>query len=390
VTALWARGLLQAGEIPFSWWTWWVGDVIGVAVVAPLVLIGFGRPRDVWRRRSVPVAIPLAVLLVLAASLFLLVSAWERARIATGFKVRSDALAAAVRARLEESAELLRSLESFHAAAPQFDRRTFRSFVERALSKSPHLQALSWNPRVTDAGREAFEQGGPDGSDGACRITERDSKDRLVPAPRRSEYVPVRYIEPYEANAAIVGFDVSSGIVRFEAMKQACETGAPAATRRIRLLQEAEPAFGLLVFLPVYSKSGSSATPEDRRRSVAGYFAGVLRLQEFFSFLDGARNAEGIDVEVRDGDAPAGGDALRPSSLDRTGPAEIQHTATFAFGGRNWSAICRATPAYVAAARSWKPWGVLAAGMGAAGFLGAFLLAATGRAVLIERSRTGS
>jgi hypothetical protein len=46
-----------------------VGDVIGVVVVAPLVLIAFARPREIWRRRALPVALPLMLLLILATSL---------------------------------------------------------------------------------------------------------------------------------------------------------------------------------------------------------------------------------------------------------------------------------------------------------------------------------
>src|SRR6185369_14383764 len=34
---LYFRHVVQIREVPFTWFTWWVGDVIGVAVVAPLV-----------------------------------------------------------------------------------------------------------------------------------------------------------------------------------------------------------------------------------------------------------------------------------------------------------------------------------------------------------------
>src|SRR6185503_10395899 len=117
-------------------------------------------------------------------------------------------------------------------------RAAFRRFAGHALQDCPYLHAVSWNPRVADAEREAFESEGP------RRITERDAKERLVPAPRRSEYVPVRYIEPYEENAGVIGFDVSSGIVRAEAMKQACDSGTAIATRKVRLMQGDRETFG--------------------------------------------------------------------------------------------------------------------------------------------------
>jgi len=59
-------------------------------------------------------------------------------------------------------------------------------------------------------------------------------------------------------------------------------------------------------------------------------------------------------------------------------PAEIRHAILKTYWGSRWRIDCSATPAYVAATQSWRPWGVLAGGMSAAGLLGAFLLAATG------------
>jgi hypothetical protein len=117
VGSLYAGGMIQATQIPFSGWTWWVGDVIGVAVVAPLVLIAFGKPRELWRRRAGPVALPLGLLLALVIGLFILVSRREAARISSEFQSRAGLLGAAVRARLEESVAVLRSLERDLAGA---------------------------------------------------------------------------------------------------------------------------------------------------------------------------------------------------------------------------------------------------------------------------------
>src|SRR6185503_8875877 len=360
VATLYVRNVLQVRELPFNWWTWWVGDVIGVAVLAPLVLIAFGTPREVWRRRAVPVAVPLGILLVLTTVLFVLVRRWERSQIAAQFAVRAEAIDAAIDRSVRESVEVLHSLENFRASSPQFDRSTFQSFAERALQRNSSLRALSWNPRVTDAEREAFE------SDGPCRITERDAKERLVPAPRRSDYVPVRYIEPHAENAGVVGFDVSSSIVRFEAMKRARDTGAATATRRSRLMQDGDESFGVLVFLPAY----------DRERRLLGYFVGVVRLDDFFAFLEEIRKVQAIDVRIHSAADPGSEEQLLWGTSQA--PAEIRHETLKTYWGSRWRIDCSATPAYVAATQSWRPWGMLAGGMSAAGLLGAFLLAATG------------
>jgi CHASE1-domain containing sensor protein len=368
--------ILQPAQIPFSWFTWWIGDVVGVLVVAPLVLIALARPREVWRRRVGSVAIPLLLMLAFFTALFVVVSGWEREAIAARFRSRAEGLAAALRHRLDESVDLLRALDASTAAERALTRAGFRTLSERPLSRFPSIQALSWNPRVLDADRPAFEQGGPDGP---CPILDRDAKDVRIPAPRRGEYVPIRYIEPHDANAAAVGYDVSTSIIRFEALKRACDSGQPAATRKLRLVQESDPS-GLLIFLPVYSGAGLPASAEERRRLLAGYFAVVLRQKEFFKPLEEQAKAEGIDLSLEDPDAAAGSEPFWQSAAPagKTPPREFQHGTPFVFAERNWSAVCRATPAYVSAERSWRPWGMLAGGMLLTGLLGAILLAATG------------
>ena len=38
-------------RLPFTWWTWWAGDALGMLIGAPIVLTLIGRPRDDWAPR---------------------------------------------------------------------------------------------------------------------------------------------------------------------------------------------------------------------------------------------------------------------------------------------------------------------------------------------------
>lgn len=70
VSTLIVASKLPALSYAFSWWTWWVGDAIGVLVVTPLVLTALGKPRAVWRRRWKTVAIPLCLALAVVFGVF--------------------------------------------------------------------------------------------------------------------------------------------------------------------------------------------------------------------------------------------------------------------------------------------------------------------------------
>jgi PAS domain S-box-containing protein len=45
VTSGWLSGVIPAAHVGPAWWTWWLGDVMGALVVAPLVCVWYARPR---------------------------------------------------------------------------------------------------------------------------------------------------------------------------------------------------------------------------------------------------------------------------------------------------------------------------------------------------------
>ena len=109
----------------FSWWTWWVGDAIGVLILAPLMLL-WVPGAAVWRRRRAIVGVPLAVGFAVVTVLFLRVSAWEETRLHTEFERRATPLAHAFEARLSQYKEIVGLLSSFFDASSEVTRAEFR------------------------------------------------------------------------------------------------------------------------------------------------------------------------------------------------------------------------------------------------------------------------
>lgn len=61
VTMLLLTDKLAADRYAFTVWAWWIGDTIGVMFATPLVLIWFGQPQAIWRRRRKTVGLPICV-----------------------------------------------------------------------------------------------------------------------------------------------------------------------------------------------------------------------------------------------------------------------------------------------------------------------------------------
>ena len=398
VSSLWIGGVIPGALTLFSWWTWWVGDSLGVLIVTPLVLIWTAEPRQVWRRRRIALAVPLGVAFTVTTVFFVYTSGWERDRIQLAFERQASSLGHTLANSFDGYLEVLHALESFYASSREVDEHEFRTFVQGDLARHVGIQALEWIPRVPDAERaryaEAMRRAGyPD-----FQITEREAQGQMVRAARRDAYFPVTYVEPYEMNKLALGFDLASNPARLEALRQARDTGEPVATARITLVQETGRQFGFLIFLPIYHNGLPHTTVEERRQNLQGFALGVFRIGDMVESSLHRFDQQGIALALSDQTAPEdqrvlyGRHGWAPQAAgtatdagDKANPVGIHWETTHTFAGRHWLLRFTPTLAYLTARQTWQPWAVMAGGLLFTGMLGAFLLVVTGRTASIER-----
>ncbi|MGQ0530252.1 MAG: MASE1 domain-containing protein [Panacagrimonas sp.] len=87
VGSLWTAGLIPTPNLIFNWWTWWVGDSIGVMIFTPLIC-AWSLPSS-WRRQKIALSLPMGVLFAVVVSLFFYVSAGESKRLSAEFEARA-------------------------------------------------------------------------------------------------------------------------------------------------------------------------------------------------------------------------------------------------------------------------------------------------------------
>ena len=157
VTALVWAGVIAADEALFNWWSWWAGDTLGALVATPLVFVFFGLPTSAWRPRRVAVAVPLALALVLLTLAYRQVVGWEHMRVQAQFDRDAAHLAGLLQKRLDSHIDMMRSIERLFSVSEHVSARDFRGFVTPWLERHPGTQSFSWNPRVPEDERRAFE-----------------------------------------------------------------------------------------------------------------------------------------------------------------------------------------------------------------------------------------
>jgi len=278
--------------------------------------------------------------LVLLATLFLTVAAAtyayhmgtaeERLR----FERASDGVVAAITGRIDAYTAMLLGGAGLFAASSDVTRHEFHRYVERLelVQRYPGIQGIGYARLVRPGERE--------------RILAVNRADipafRFWPERPSGDITAIVYLEPPdERNQLAMGFDMMSDTVRAEAMNRACDEAQPAATGRVRLVQEdADPGraqSGFLIYVPVYAGGSVPASVEQRRRALLGYVYSPFRADDL---LDGVVSDElryTIGFEVYEGGVEDNR-LLHRTALTMP-PSSMQTKRVIDVAGRPWTVV---------------------------------------------------
>lgn len=282
-------------------------------------------------------AIPYAVL---AGSLLLtLVTAFSVATTADAteqlrFEHEVQQTQSTIEARIETYISMLRGLAGLFAADDAISRAQFRAYVEQLSlpQRYPGTQGLGFSARVAPEDLDELvasvrAQGQPD--------------FQVWPAGPRDEYHAIVYLEPLDRrNQTAIGYDMFSEPTRRAAMELARDTGQPAASAKVTLVQEidADKQAGFLIYMPVYRGGRTPDTLEERREQLIGFAYSPFRADDLFVGIFGTRTDPLVAFEVYDGLEPAPEHLLHRSPGFRPDvQSTLSITTTLAVAGRPWT-----------------------------------------------------
>ena len=388
VAGLAAMGVVDRADLRYTWWTWYVGDVLGILVFAPLSLCFVDGEDRLWRERRHRIVGPVLLVLVLVALAFHFAARWEADAERARLEDDGAAVARHISDRLLSHREVLASVRNFMEATPGVTFAQFEQFTRLTLRDNPDIFALSFNDLLDGAQRPGFEEAMSRLSPlGAYQITERDAERRLVRAGKRAEYVAVRYIVPLAGNQPAVGYDINSEPVRRKAIEQARASGGMAVTAPVRLVQEQRERTGVLELLPVSTVPSPETSDVPR---IAGFAVAVIKLGEMVTIATQRGLPAGMAFELTDPQAPDGRSLLhRSESWDervaRTGRAANVWSTQIRAGDRDWILSVAITEGHRQAHRPWAAWAVGVVGLLFAALFQVLMLGTTGRTAVIER-----
>jgi PAS domain S-box-containing protein len=378
--ALALAGVVPRAEIANTWWTWWVGDLLGVLIGAPIALTLIGRPRRDWAPRRLSVGLPMLIGALLLAAAAVLFSRWEVERLRAAFEHRAASTGSAVEGRLHEAVHAVQALRSAFATVPAPTGETLRNASAWWLAHAEDLQALGYSERVSRADVAAFEARARADGLGSFRVFDR--ADSAGIATRDADVVAIRMIEPLATNERALGVNALSIDAAREAVLQAARSGAPTATRTFRLTQTEREETGVVLYQALYA--GNPATDAQRQAAFRGVVFVTLRLDRALEPVVGtAANPLGwclVDTAAKPGPQRVAG----PSGCELASTGAFQNRQAVGFGGRTWELRLSANANQLPGGQHDGAWLFSIVGLAATSLLGMLLLTVTGRARRIE------
>lgn len=389
VFALWGAHVVGPNDVLFMWVTWYLGDVLGVLVVAPVLVLLLNRD-GISMRRKFSVGFPLALIFMTIIGLFFAVKAADEGAARHNFIQDSKLVQRELLAEFDKYILELNALRSLYDSSSFVDRDEFAVFAGNALKGKPEIQAFWWVPSVARDDVSAFRTLAVEDGVKGFEIRQKNDLGFFVPAEDREAYFPVYYSAPFSQNSKMLGYDLGADPDLLEIIHRARDSNKVIATQftdfKLTGQGEADVApVEFLIFQPVYDKEADISSWIDRKRGVVGLVAGVFDYSHVIERIIEPWQRKGLElrmvVRVKDG-VRAMYDTHKQSTEDIGGV--FKTSLAYHFAGRDLIFEFSKNPEYVLRNVDWSLWYMLCGSLVFSFLASLFLLAVTGQSAQME------
>lgn len=350
VSTLYVSGLIPADSFLFSWWTWWIGDCIGVLVFLPLVLVWRQRPLKLWWKRQATVSTPTVMIFVAVVALFFFASAREESRIRHEFEVSADNAAHDFEVAVAELDAAARSVVSYFEASPAISDDGFRRFTQPILAGNAALERLDYVEYEAASG------------------------------------LRLRHAAPASAIHAGLhpAFDLDADSAAAVSAARQRDTGIAVAGQLRN--PDGPPSYFVRTFWPVHGPAPpAQQKPFNDGAGVTGFLIATVKLDELAWRTLRPLEQQGITYRLAF-QAPTRPDIplAQSDGAPAQGEQALRHTVLIRQGDRALALTFAIPTAYLVENRSWQAWGLLAVGLLFTAMLCTVMLVLIGREERVE------
>ena len=142
--ALYRLGAIAPSEFVAGWGAWWLGDTLGVVTIFPLVMVAFGEPREIWKKRALTVAVPMIAALAMFVLVFLKTSQWEKGQALSKFRLETQEAGEAVEDSLNRQKSLVEAIGAMMDVKDNVSEEEFERFCRRLQAGYPAIRSIGF------------------------------------------------------------------------------------------------------------------------------------------------------------------------------------------------------------------------------------------------------
>lgn len=381
VSTLLLTDVITADQFIGNWLTWWLGDTFGVLVFMPLVLVAPGSGSSLeWRGNRLG-SLPAVAMLALIMPLGLTFYAWKitsenvLAQQRTEFEAIALENQNALKHRIDSYEHALLGGIAYFLGSKSVERDEWRSYVNTINIRSnfPGVGGVGFIKHLTkDAVPEFLEETRKDGA----------PDFNIHPETEGRPYYVIKYIEPETENNKAIGLNIGFEDNRTEAANLSRDSGKPAITKKIILVQDAQKTPGFLLLHPLYHKGTNPGTTEERREAHEGWIYAPFIAKEFLHELTKSQGVL-LNIRVYDGDKESADNLIYSSGGDIGNDHLFTVRKQLNIMQQKWLVVWTSTGDYEKKERSDEPLFVMVGGLLFTGLFGLFLMV-----VAVRRTET--
>ncbi|EOQ89178.1 CHASE domain protein [Leptospira yanagawae serovar Saopaulo str. Sao Paulo = ATCC 700523] len=289
--SLYHFGIIYQDFLFQTWFTWWLGDSIGIIIFTPIVILTYKwfLKEETGMRLLLFTSATMGTF-VLTLTIFFVTRDWEKEFIRYRIKSDGQIISSEIENRIFENLRVVKSLGAFLSLQRNLTKKEFDSYAQSILEETESVSALSWNVSIPHSKRSYYESQLKIDYPSSTGINTRED-NQFKKSPNESKYVFIRYIYPLIGNESAVGYDVFSNPVRKVALLNSLETNDLEITGKVNLVQDSSDNIGFLVFYPIKRSDGEF-----------GFATAVIKITSIIKKSLIGNDQNNLCVQIMDGD----------------------------------------------------------------------------------------
>ena len=371
VITLYLKGIVALESVPSCWITWWIGDIIGVLIFAPLLLCFISIDRNLWRTRIYSVALPLAMLFLLVLVILYFGKQQEQARIKTLFSEHSNLLHNELQNSFSHHVDINQYIKAFFDSSTTVTANEFKRFTKTILDNHPSIHALEWIPRITDENKARYDVL----SGSAFTIQIPLAKQGIKPALPQPEYYATAYVEPFQGDEYALLLDIDASPQAYLARQKARDTAETTLAQISHPKTHYARGSEAVIFTPVYQPVQKLAPSYPQ---MLGFIGNIVLVNDLVTLVKAQFGHLQLLLKITDGNEVIFNEIVHIPNFT-VDFLKLEETAFLHVADRSWKVTYTASPQFYNEQLSWNIWWLILGGFLLTGMTAVGLLMLTGR-----------